>query len=160
MISFDATWNPIEQLDLNIGGVLVGPRQNNNGAGSANKMHNYCLVHTTVGWKFNENFKVYGRIDNLLNENYATVDSYGIIYNTYGRVYYLGMTYSFYYRRKHKGAIHHRAFVLKIPQHSNVQACHFHPILRSYRLVWTDFGHCRILSGVGRRTRRMQAISS
>ena len=95
MISFDATWNPIQQLDLNIGGVLVGPRQNANGAGSANKMHNYCLVHTTIGWKFNEHFKVYGRIDNLLNENYATVDSYGLIFNTYGRVYYLGMTYSF-----------------------------------------------------------------
>lgn len=95
MFSFDATWNPIQQLDLNIGGVLVGPRQNNNGAGSANKMHNYCLVHTTVGWKFNDHFKVYGRIDNLLNENYATVDSYGTVYNTYGRVYYLGLTYSF-----------------------------------------------------------------
>ncbi|MBP5671816.1 MAG: TonB-dependent receptor [Victivallales bacterium] len=93
--SFDATWNPIQQLDLNIGGVFVGPRQNANGAGSANKMHNYCLIHTTIGWKFNDHFKVYGRIDNLLNENYATVDSYGIIYNTYGRVYYIGLTYSF-----------------------------------------------------------------
>ena len=93
--TFDATWTPIEQLDLNIGGVLVGPRQNVNGAGSANKMHNYCLMHATAGWKFNENFKVYARIDNLLNENYATVDSWGTIYNTYGRVYYIGMTYSF-----------------------------------------------------------------
>ena len=94
-ISFDATWNPIQQLDLNIGGVLVGPRQNSYGAGSANKMHNYCLVHTTIGWRFNEHFKVYGRIDNLLNENYATYDSGGQVFNTYGRVYYLGLTYSF-----------------------------------------------------------------
>ena len=92
---FDATWTPIEQLELNLGGTLVGSRQNANGAGSANKMHNYCLVHATAGWRFNKNLKTYLRIDNLLNENYATVDSFGVIYNTYGRVYYLGVTYEF-----------------------------------------------------------------
>ena len=95
LVNFDATWTPIEQLELNIGGVLVGPRQNTNGAGSANKMHNYCLMHAAAAWKFTKNFKVYARIDNLLNENYATTDSYGIIYNTYGRVYYVGLNFSF-----------------------------------------------------------------
>ena len=93
---FEATWTPFKQLDLNLGGTLVGPRQNGNGvAGSANKMHNYCLMHATAAWHFTEKFKVYGRIDNLLNENYATYDAWGTIYNTYGRVYYVGMTYEF-----------------------------------------------------------------
>lgn len=92
---FDASWSPIKQLDLNMGGTFVGPRQNGDGPGRANKMHNYCLMHVTATWHFNENLKVYGRIDNLLNENYATYEAWGTTYNTYGRVYYAGLTYEF-----------------------------------------------------------------
>ncbi len=93
--NMDATWTPIKQLDLNVGGTLVGPRQNGDGVGRENKMHNYCLMHVTATWHFNDNLKVYGKIDNLLNENYATYEAFGTTYNTYGRVYYLGMTYAF-----------------------------------------------------------------
>ena len=91
-ISFDANYNPITPLILNLGGVFVGSRYN---AGLSSKMDNYCLMHSTVTWKFNDNLKAYVRIDNLLNENYTTYDSFGVIYNTYGRTYYAGLTYSF-----------------------------------------------------------------
>ncbi len=91
-VSFDANYNPITPLILNLGGVFVGSRYN---AGLTNKMDNYCLLHSTVTWKFNESLKAYVRVDNLLNENYATYDSFGVIYNTYGRTYYAGLSYSF-----------------------------------------------------------------
>jgi vitamin B12 transporter len=91
-ITFDANYNPITPLFLNLGGAFIGSRYN---ASLKGKMDNYCLVHSTVTWKFNDNLKAYVRIDNLLNENYATYDSFGVIYNTYGRTYYAGLTYAF-----------------------------------------------------------------
>ncbi len=91
-ISFDANYNPITPLILNLGGVFVGSRYN---AGLSSKMDNYCLLHSTVTWKFSDNLKAYVRVDNLLNENYTTYDSFGVIYNTYGRTYYAGLSYSF-----------------------------------------------------------------
>ena len=95
--SLNATWYPLEnkKLSFNFGGTWTGTRWNNNTTAADKKLGDYMLLHTAVSYKLLDNLQLYGRIENLLNTNYALADNGGTRYNTYGRCYYIGAVFTF-----------------------------------------------------------------
>ena len=97
--TLNATWYPLEdkKLAVNFGGAWTGTRWNERNADyvTRSKLGDYFLLHTAVSYKLNDNWQLYGRIENLLNTNYTLSDDYGTRYNTYGRCYYVGAVFTF-----------------------------------------------------------------
>jgi len=98
-VACNANWYPLphERLTVNLGGAWTGSRYNEKNADNATrtKLDDYFLIHTAVSYKLTEKVEVYGRIDNLLNENYVLSDDFGTRYSTLGRTYTIGMVCTF-----------------------------------------------------------------
>ncbi|MBQ4479557.1 MAG: TonB-dependent receptor [Victivallales bacterium] len=91
--TFEATWYPMEdkRLALSLGGAWTDHRWN----GTGDKLEDFLLVHAAASYQLTQSLELYARIENLLNTNYTLADDYGTRYNTYGRCYYIGLTYQF-----------------------------------------------------------------
>jgi vitamin B12 transporter len=76
-------------VTLNLNGSYVGHVNTLHGGGE--HLDAYTLANAAVTYRVTDNLEVYGRVQNLLNENYAVAPNY----NEYGRVYYVGMKVSF-----------------------------------------------------------------
>ena len=58
--------------------------------GSSVTLGAYAKLDVLASYKFNDNFNLFGRVENLNNARYQEVYGYGVA----GRSYYAGMTYS------------------------------------------------------------------
>lgn len=88
--SGDVTWRPGQgPWTLNLNGSYVG--HVNTAAGGGDHLDAYLLANAAVTYRIKEGLEVYGRVQNLLNENYEVAPQY----NEYGRVYYVGMRVTF-----------------------------------------------------------------
>jgi vitamin B12 transporter len=88
--SADITWRPFGgPWTLNLNGTCVGHVNTLHGGGA--HLDAYTLANAAVTYRVREGLEVYGRVQNLLNENYEVAPRY----NEYDRVYYVGMKASF-----------------------------------------------------------------
>lgn len=70
---------PIEKLDLNISYLYIGNRKDRRWVGGEHQiiLEHYHKVDLSGRYAINENFELFGRIDNLLDKHYQEVDGYG-----------------------------------------------------------------------------------
>lgn len=78
-----------DKLNLNLNGTFVD-RRTTDTAGQ-DELHAYTLLNFAANYKINESVNIYGRIENLLNENYQLSKDY----LTKGRTFYVGLKYNF-----------------------------------------------------------------
>jgi vitamin B12 transporter len=84
------TWRPRGgKLTVNLNGAYVDEQHTLSGGGDL--LDAYVLANAVVSYRFTDYLEVYGRVHNLLNEDYQTAPHY----NEYGRVYYAGINVSF-----------------------------------------------------------------
>ncbi len=84
-----ANWQVNDRLNLNINGNYVDSRSTSNGGQKS--LHGYTLVNIAATYKLTDDLQIYGKIDNLLDQDYEEA----VGYNTYGITTYVGMKYSF-----------------------------------------------------------------
>jgi len=88
--SADLTWRPCGgPVTINLNGSYCG--HVNTAAGDGEHLEAYTLANAAVSYRLTKQLEVYGRVQNLLNENYEIAPNY----NEYGRVYYVGMNVTF-----------------------------------------------------------------
>lgn len=84
-----------DRADLNLGVIYNGDQKdwafNSDWTRRPVDMRDYVLVNLAASYRLNENAEIYGRIDNLLDEQYQQVYSYG----TPGRAGYAGLRLRF-----------------------------------------------------------------
>jgi vitamin B12 transporter len=85
--SFDLNLHPLDAINLSLSAVYVGERDD---SGSV-VLDAYTLVNLTTSYQINDNFKIFGRIDNLFDKDYEEVAGYG----TAGLSGYAGIKLSF-----------------------------------------------------------------
>ncbi len=83
-------WAVDTQLNLNLNADYVGTR-NTGEYGTRENLHGYTLVNFAASYKVTESIELYGRINNLLDQDYQLSEGY----NTYGITTYVGMKYLF-----------------------------------------------------------------
>ena len=86
-VSADYVW----PIGLSTGATLTMVGDSFNDAENTIRLDGYALANVRASFPLTENLEVYGRIDNLFDEEYSTV--YG--YNTYGRSAYGGVRVRF-----------------------------------------------------------------
>jgi len=77
---------PTDDLHLGLAGEYIGSRFDKADM-QGEQTGKYTLVHFATDYIINNNFSVYGKIDNLTDKEYQTVDGYA----TAGRSFYLGL---------------------------------------------------------------------
>ncbi|MFD1380012.1 TonB-dependent receptor plug domain-containing protein [Fodinicurvata halophila] len=84
-----------DRANLNLGVIYNGDQKdwafNSDWTRRPVDMQDYVLVNLAASYRLNENAEIYGRVDNLLNEEYQEVYSYG----TPGRAGYAGIRLRF-----------------------------------------------------------------
>jgi len=94
-VALSGTWNATKKAKLNGSLQWVGSRRDD-GAKDADcqvtgKLESYFLANVSASYEMTDQVKLYGRVDNLLNENYEEAWSY----STPGRSAYAGVKVSF-----------------------------------------------------------------
>ncbi len=92
-VKFGFDYYGIKDFHLNLNGEYVGDRiQYDFGTYNISaKTGNYTIWNSVINYDINYDFKVYLKLDNLLNKRYQTIDGYA----TAERSAYIGMRYSF-----------------------------------------------------------------
>jgi vitamin B12 transporter len=96
---FDANihWDIDSKWELNLNVNYVGAREYDNyvwpmgNVRSTRKLHGYTLLNLSTTCKLTDYFQIYGRIDNLLDQDYEVSSGY----NTNGITTYVGVRYIF-----------------------------------------------------------------
>ena len=71
---------PLDDLDLNLTYLYVGDRKDRRGWGATAQrvlLKHYHKIDLSARYIVNEYLEVFGRIENLLDEDYQEVDGYG-----------------------------------------------------------------------------------
>ncbi|MCK5834736.1 MAG: TonB-dependent receptor, partial [Lentisphaeria bacterium] len=90
-------WKVDHKWNLNLNANYVGQREYDvyvwpaGNVRSSEKLHGYTLVNFATRYDITKSLQVYGRIDNLLDQDYEVSEGY----NTYGITTYVGMKYLF-----------------------------------------------------------------
>ncbi|MCG8565195.1 MAG: TonB-dependent receptor [Desulfobacterales bacterium] len=92
----NSRYRPVEALQLNLDLFWVGVREAISSAKDVNGnavdvLEKYTLVNFSAGYDLTENIQIYGRLDNLLDEDYEEAWSYA----TAGRSAYAGIKVSY-----------------------------------------------------------------
>ena len=72
---------PMANLDFNISYLYIGNRKDRRGWGATQQqilLKHYHKVDLSYRYIINENFEVFGRVENLFDEHYQEVDGYGV----------------------------------------------------------------------------------
>ena len=85
--SFNLNLYPLDAVKLSLSAVYVGERDDT----GSRILDAYTLVNLATSYQINNNFKIFGRIDNLFDEDYEEVSGYG----TAGLSGYAGIKLSF-----------------------------------------------------------------
>jgi len=83
-------WLPVESLRFGLSGNYVMDREDGFGA-EQRRIEDYLNLRLTAAWKINKHLEIFGRIDNLLDEEYQEV----LGYPAYGRTFFGGVKVSF-----------------------------------------------------------------
>ena len=86
-LSSYATYRPIEALALTLGGLWVVDREDAQFPGTVD-FEDYFLMRFAVSWQVNSHVEVFGRIENLLDEQYQEVLGFPAL----DRAFYAGFT--------------------------------------------------------------------
>ena len=89
-LKFNIEYYPIDELYLGINGEYVGERYNKADK-QGQQTGKYSVVNFVTNYDINENFQVYGKVDNIFDKYYQVVDGYA----TAGRSLYLGLNVSY-----------------------------------------------------------------
>jgi vitamin B12 transporter len=89
--SFVADWRSPLGLKLGATIALTGDSFDNINNGFANRLDGYWLTTVRAAFPITDRFEVYGRVENLFDEDYTIVKGY----NTYGRAAYGGVRVTF-----------------------------------------------------------------
>ena len=84
-VSVSADWRSPWGLDLGAGVLVVGDSFDD--AGNFNRLDGYAIADIRAGFALTDGIELYGRIENLFDEQYQTVAGYG----TPGRAGYAGL---------------------------------------------------------------------
>jgi len=76
------------------GAELTGSSLRYNDAANTQKLAGYAIANLVANYKINNDWAVQGRINNLLDKDYALALDYGIPYNTPGANVFFGLRYS------------------------------------------------------------------
>ncbi len=79
------------RANLNLNATYVGRRDKGAFDAGDKRVDDYVLANLALTYKLTDDLEVFGRIHNLLNENYEVIRGF----DTYDRSYYVGMTLSF-----------------------------------------------------------------
>jgi len=88
-ISLSADYAPAE--GLSVGATIQHVSDSFDDPGNFTRLDGYALVGLRAAWAFNPRYELYGRVDNLFDETYQTVATYGTI----GRAAYVGVRAKF-----------------------------------------------------------------
>ena len=88
-ISFLIDWQATEKLNLNTDVLYYGKRRTS--GFSTTELDPFWTANFKARYEINKDFDVFGRIDNLFDEDYEYASSF----NTPGRSFYAGATYKF-----------------------------------------------------------------
>jgi len=85
-INFAATYYVLDNFDLNINAQYVGERYDQKDKQGA-QTGKYTVTNFVTNYELNKHFTFYGKIDNITDKYYQSVDGYA----TPGRSYYIGL---------------------------------------------------------------------
>ncbi len=85
--SFNLNLYPLDAVKLSLSAVYVGERDDT----GSRILDAYTLVNLATSYQINDNFKIFGRVDNLFDKDYEEVSGYG----TAGLSGYAGIKLSF-----------------------------------------------------------------
>lgn len=88
-ISLTADFQATDKINVNLAGIYVGQRTTD--FAGTNDIHGYTLVNLAASYQLNETVKIYGRIHNLLDQDYEENAGYA----TRGISLYAGVKASF-----------------------------------------------------------------
>lgn len=88
-ISLTADFQATDKANVSLTGVYVGQRTTTNDG--INDIHGYTLINLSASYQVNKTFKIYGRIHNLLDQDYEETAGYA----TRGISLYAGVKASF-----------------------------------------------------------------
>lgn len=95
-VSLRVSWAPIKCVRIEAGWRYNSSAwEGNDFTNSADKLPAYDLVDVSVRWNVNEDFSVFGNVDNLLDEEYATMKYSGGWYPSPGSTVRGGVKYTF-----------------------------------------------------------------
>ncbi len=80
-----------QRAKLNLNAVYVGRRDKSQFELGPQRVDEYVLANLALSYQLTEQLEIFGRIHNLLNENYEVIRGY----NSYDRSYYVGLNYTF-----------------------------------------------------------------
>lgn len=83
-------WLPVENLRFGLNVNYVADREDGFGA-EQREVDDFTTVRLTAAWKITKHVEIFGRIDNLLDEEYEEV----LGYPAYGRTFYAGLRLRF-----------------------------------------------------------------
>jgi len=86
-IKFGLDYYGIDKLHLGINGEYVGDRKEYKWGGGESKTGNYTVTNFTANYEVNPYLSFYGKVDNITDKYYQTVDGYA----TSPRAFYTGM---------------------------------------------------------------------
>lgn len=92
--SLNVKYSPVSKLDLTVAARYVGEREDNDFStwpSSRVILPNYTLVDIFVSYDFLDYLTIYGRVENLFDEDYEEV----LYYGTLGRAGYVGLSLNF-----------------------------------------------------------------
>jgi len=90
ILKFGIDYYGIDRLHLGLNGEYVGERYDRDDK-QGEQTGRYTLANFVVNYDITRTIKVYGKIDNIINKYYQTIDGYA----TSPRAYYAGMKISF-----------------------------------------------------------------
>jgi vitamin B12 transporter len=79
------TWTPTDALTFGADLTYTGKQFDD--VANTRRLPGYLLIDVTAGYKFDEHFELYGRIENLTDSDYQPVFNY----NSAGRAFYAGI---------------------------------------------------------------------
>ena len=89
-LSASINWSVTDRLNLNLNGIFVDERYDY-GWPDDKKLPSYTLLNIAASYEVSEALQLYGKIDNLLDEDYEEVSGY----ETHGIMPYIGLKYRF-----------------------------------------------------------------
>jgi len=89
-LKFGIDYYGISKFHIGLNGEYVGKRYNNADK-QGEQTGKYTIAHLNINYDFNKEVKIYGKIENITDKYYQTVDGF----SSSPRAFYMGVKYSF-----------------------------------------------------------------